>query len=227
MPGRAATTSWTVIARFVGLRWANSAGRVHAGGLEQVAVLRPDARDPHKIDLVDPVADELAADLGRLRDPVAAARLRPGTEQVVGRPDADPGELLGVGGTDPLDVLDVHVMGGVRLRRRLSPRRPRGAATALGAIVSATTGCCDRDRRRGDDRRRGGLGRRCVRPAPRSRPLQPNAALTSPVLRYQRITAGMSAIAKPTPVPGNWKNARTASNRAMPAMIIANRRAHG
>ena len=37
----------------------------------------------------------------------------------------------------------------------------------------------------------------------------------------------MIAIAKPTPVPGNWKNARTASNRAKPAMIIANQRAHG
>ena len=55
----------------------------------------------------------------------------------------------------------------------------------------------------------------------------PNAALTSAVLRYQRIRAGMIAIAKPTPVPGNWKNARTASNRAKPAMIIAKRRAHG
>ena len=32
----------------------------------------------------------------------------------------------------------------------------------------------------------------------------------------------MSAIAKPMPVPGNWKNARTASNRAKPAMIIVN-----
>ena len=37
----------------------------------------------------------------------------------------------------------------------------------------------------------------------------------------------MIAIAKPMPVPGNWKNARTASNRAKPAMIIVNVRAHG
>ena len=41
------------------------------------------------------------------------------------------------------------------------------------------------------------------------------------------ISAGMIAMPKPTPVPGNWMNARTASNRAKPAMISANRRAHG
>ena len=41
------------------------------------------------------------------------------------------------------------------------------------------------------------------------------------------MKAGISAMAKPMPVPGNWKNARTASNRAKPAMIIVNVRAHG
>ena len=41
------------------------------------------------------------------------------------------------------------------------------------------------------------------------------------------ISAGMIAMPKPMPVPGNWMNARTASNRAKPAMISANRRAHG
>ena len=37
----------------------------------------------------------------------------------------------------------------------------------------------------------------------------------------------MIAIPNPTPVPGNWKKARTASNSASPAMNMANRRAHG
>ena len=32
----------------------------------------------------------------------------------------------------------------------------------------------------------------------------------------------MSDMPKPMPVPGNWKNARTASNSAKPAMICAN-----
>src|SRR4029079_10563127 len=44
---------------------------------------------------------------------------------------------------------------------------------------------------------------------------------------YQRIRAGMMAIEKPMPVPGNWKNARAASNRAKPAMISTKSRAHG
>ena len=57
--------------------------------------------------------------------------------------------------------------------------------------------------------------------------VSPNAALTSPDLRYQRINAGRIAIEKATPVPGNWKKARAASNRAKPAMNIANQRAQG
>ena len=54
-----------------------------------------------------------------------------------------------------------------------------------------------------------------------------NAALTSAVLRYHRIRIGMMAMPRPTPVPANWNMASTASNRLMPAMIRANRRAHG
>src|SRR3954447_3048545 len=34
--------------------------------------------------------------------------------------------------------------------------------------------------------------------------------LTSPVLRYQMISPGMIPMARPIPVPGNWKNAITA-----------------
>ena len=52
--GRAATTSWRVVARFVGFRCASSAGESDAGGLEQIAVVRPDAGHPHEVDLVDP-----------------------------------------------------------------------------------------------------------------------------------------------------------------------------
>src|SRR5690349_10075448 len=40
------------------------------------------------------------------------------------------------------------------------------------------------------------------------------------------ISAGMIAMPKPMPVPGNWKNARTASKRLMPATIRATTRAH-
>src|SRR5690349_24925740 len=55
----------------------------------------------------------------------------------------------------------------------------------------------------------------------------PNAALTSDVEKYQRTSAGMSAIEKAIPVPGNWKKATVASIRPKPAMIIAKSRAHG
>ena len=41
------------------------------------------------------------------------------------------------------------------------------------------------------------------------------------------MTAGMSAIAKPMPVPGNWMNARPASKSAKAAMTSAKIRAHG
>ena len=41
------------------------------------------------------------------------------------------------------------------------------------------------------------------------------------------MKAGMIAIPSATPVPGNWKKARTASNSPRPAMIWAKRRAHG
>ena len=86
------------------------------------------------------------------------------------------------------------------LQPQQAPRRRPVPRPASGSAVSAGTAVC---------------------------PRFPNAALTSSELRYQRITAGMIAIAKPTPVPGKWKNARTASNRAMPAMISAKSRAHG
>ena len=56
-------------------------GRVDAGGLEQIAVLRPDARDPHEIDEVDPLEDELAADPGGLGDPVAVVGFAPAAER--------------------------------------------------------------------------------------------------------------------------------------------------
>ena len=55
--------------------------------------------------------------------------------------------------------------------------------------------------------------------APCDGPGTPNAAFTSSVLMYHRMKAGMSAIASPTPDPVNWKNARTASKMAKPAMI--------
>ena len=100
MPGRAATTSWTVIARFAGCA-EPFGGRIDAGGLEQVAVLPANAGNAREVDVVYPLQDELAAYLGRLRDLVAAAGLRPGPEQVVGRLDADRGEFFGVGGPIP------------------------------------------------------------------------------------------------------------------------------
>src|SRR3954469_14347890 len=56
---------------------------------------------------------------------------------------------------------------------------------------------------------------------------RPNASLTSDVVKYQRMTAGMIAIDRPIPLPGNWKNAIIASISPNPAMTIAKRRAHG
>src|SRR4051812_22772675 len=42
--------------------------------------------------------------------------------------------------------------------------------------------------------------------------------LTPRVLRYQMISPGMIPMARPIPVPGNWKNAMTASSNVNPAM---------
>ena len=121
-----------------------------------------------------------------------------------------------------------------RLLRRLGELvRPVRGAPGLG--LGARQAALERDalalergrRRRGRARRGQAQGRRSrsrssirylrgpdlsvdVRPRGSA---SPNAALTSALLRYNRMMSGMSDIAKPMPVPGNWKNARTASNR--------------
>ena len=115
-----------------------------------------------------------------------------------------------------------------------APAAGRGAQS--GAVVGGRGGRsvlqrpapprCDRGRCRGrhgragrsNDRsgrqpwvplRAGAAGSRAAGRAP-----MPNASLTSLVLRYHRMNAGMIAIPSATPVPGNWKKARTASNSA-------------
>ena len=107
MPGRAATTSWTVVARLAAFRWASSAGESTPAASSRSRVLGSDALDAHQVDVVDPLEDELAADPGRRGDPLAVVRLRAGREQVVGRRDARARELLAIRGTDPLDVHDL------------------------------------------------------------------------------------------------------------------------
>ena len=83
MSGRAATTSWSVTNEVRRIPLRQLSWRVDAGGLEQVAVLRPDAGDPHEVDLVHPVADEVAADPGLFGDPRAVMRLGARCEQVL------------------------------------------------------------------------------------------------------------------------------------------------
>ena len=54
-----------------------------------------------------------------------------------------------------------------------------------------------------------------------------NATSISSVLRYQRMKARHDRHGEAESEPGNWKNAKAASNRAKPAMIIVAVRAHG
>src|SRR4051794_36340168 len=54
-----------------------------------------------------------------------------------------------------------------------------------------------------------------------------NQTLMSADVRYKRMRPGMTAMAKPSPEPGNWKKASAASKRAKPAMIIVAVRAQG
>ena len=76
MLGRAASTSWNVVARLAALRWASSGRRVDAGRLEQVGVLRADAGSSRiRSTWLTHSRIELAADPGRLGEPVTAARL--------------------------------------------------------------------------------------------------------------------------------------------------------
>src|SRR3954463_9681974 len=46
--------------------------RVHARSLQQIGVLRANALDPHQVDVVHPLEDELAADAGRVLERCAA-----------------------------------------------------------------------------------------------------------------------------------------------------------
>ena len=121
MPGRAATTSWNVIARLAALRLRELGGRVDAGGLEQVGVLRADAVDPHQVDVVDPLEDELAADPGRVLERLPAGLAwRPAGAAASVVVDAGLGELGG-------------------LRRRRCPR-PRRSSSRWSSLVSAAVG---------------------------------------------------------------------------------------
>jgi len=63
-------------------------GRIHAGFLEQVGVLWPDAFNAGEVDAIDPIKDQRLLDARRLRELVATGRLRRALEQRISRLDA-------------------------------------------------------------------------------------------------------------------------------------------
>ena len=109
MSGRAATTSWNVIARFAALRLRQLGRRVDPGRLEQIGVLGADALDAHQVDVVDPFEDELAADARRLLERLATSRCwRPTGAALRSSTTPGRGELAACVGADALDVFDLH-----------------------------------------------------------------------------------------------------------------------
>ena len=168
MFGRAASTSWKVVARLAALRCASSARRVDAGRLEQVRVLGADAG----IRIRSTWLTHLRICVSLM--PVAfaiAARPRgvaPRSSSVVGGRDA--GRVRAcrpATGADPLDLVDLH-----RRSLLVRARRPLGAADDTLGCQPEPTAWPPEDHGPGVPRRDGGR-LRADRAGPR--PRQPDA----------------------------------------------------
>ena len=138
-------------------------GGVHAGGLEQVRVLGADAVEPHEVDVVDPLEDQLARDPGGRLDPRPAARGRPALEQRLGGRDPGLDQLVRVDAVDALDVADLH------LGLPPLPGEPRRHRTARfdPESTAGRTGPENASGRPGLTRRRGAAAPHGGRPARR------------------------------------------------------------